>query len=99
MARNVPNTQPPNITGGLLLEELADLLDLGPPGAGVEQQVAQFAGIRLHVDGSPGGGREALQDEDLVLGSAFLLDGVHRSDTPVTATERSRAERCCPTNS
>lgn len=70
----------PDIAGGLLLEELADLLDLCLAGNEVEQQVAQLARVGLHVYGGLVGARVALQHEDLVLGPTLLLDGLHCAD-------------------
>lgn len=75
---NVPDAQPPNITGGLLLEEAPDLLNLGPARGGIEEQVAQLGGVGLDINGALGGPRVALEHEDLVLWTAFLLDSLHR---------------------
>ena len=86
--RNVPDAQPPNIAGGLLLKKLADLLNFGTARTRVKQQVTQFTGIGFHVNGSPGGWREALKDKDLMFGATFLLNSVHRADVPVKATGR-----------
>lgn len=74
---DAPDTLSPNITGCLLLEKGADLLDLGTSRGGVEQQVAQLARIRLHIDSALGRPRIALQDQNLVLWATFLLDRVH----------------------
>ncbi len=80
-----PNSQAPDIAGRLLLEEGADLLDLSPAGGGIVEQVAQLARVGFDIDGSLCGPGVALEDEDLVLGAASLLDGMHgdgmRADT------------------
>lgn len=78
-ARNVPKAQAPDITGCLLLEKSANLLDLGAATGGIVQQVAELAAVRLDVDGALGGPGIALEDQDLVLGATLLLDGVHRA--------------------
>lgn len=66
-----------DITGRLLLEKAANFLDFCAARLAVEQEVAQLARIGLHIDGALNGPRIALEDQDLVLGPAFLLKGVH----------------------
>lgn len=73
----IPDAQAPDITGGPLLEEFADLLDLSLARGGVEEQVAQLGGVGLDIDGALGGSRVALEHQDLVLGATFLLDCMH----------------------
>jgi hypothetical protein len=73
----IPNSHAPNIGGRLLLEEGADLLDLGLAAGGVEEEVAELAAVGLDVNSSLSGPGIALEHQDLVLGSTFLLDGVH----------------------
>lgn len=75
--RAIPDSQAPYIAGRLLLEKCTDLLNLGPAAGGVEKQVAQLAAVGLDVDSAFGDSRIALEDEDLVLGPALLLDGLH----------------------
>lgn len=72
-----PNAQPPDVTSRLLLEELANLLDLGASRRGIEEEVTELARVGFDVDGALGGSRITLKDQDLVFGAAFLLDGVH----------------------
>lgn len=77
--QNIPDPLVPHIAGGLLLEEAADLLDLCLARRRIEEQVAQLGGVGLDVNStfrSPG---IALEHKDLVLGPAFLLEGLHRS--------------------
>lgn len=74
---DIPNAHPPNITSCFFLEELADFLYLRPPGSGIKQKVTQFTRVWLNINGSLGGVRIALEDEDLVFGATFLLYGVH----------------------
>lgn len=74
---NIPDSSMPDIAGSFLLEKGADLLDLTPARGGIVQQVAELAGIRLHIDGALGRPRIALEDENLVFRTAFLADGMH----------------------
>lgn len=70
----------PDVAGGLLLEEFADLVDLGLAGDEVEQQVAELARVGLDAYCCLVGARIALEHEDLVLWPALLLDGLHCAD-------------------
>lgn len=75
--RDVPDTQSPGVAACLLLEKLADLLDLGAARGGIEEQVAQLTRVGFDVDGTLGGPRIALQHQHLVLGPDPLREGVH----------------------
>lgn len=75
--RCVPYPLAIDVAGRLLLEEAAHFLDLGAARLGVEQQVAELARVGLDVNGALGGPRVAFQHQDLVLGPALLLDGIH----------------------
>lgn len=66
-----------DIAGRLLLQETANLLDLGAARLRVKKQVAELARVRLNVDGALGGSWVALEHEHLVLRATLLLDGVH----------------------
>ena len=77
MREDIPDAHPPHVAGGLLLEKGANLVDLGPARGCVEEEVAELARVGLHVDGALPRARIALQDEDLVLRAAPVLDGVH----------------------
>ena len=79
-ANDVPNSQPPNIAGRLLLKKSTNLLDLGLATGRVVEEIAELAAVGLDVNSSLGGPGIALEDQDLVLGATFLLDGVHRAD-------------------
>lgn len=70
----------PDVAGSLLLEEFADLVDLGLAGNEVEQQVAKLARVGLDAYGGLVGARVAFQHQDLVLWPALLLDGLHCAD-------------------
>lgn len=75
----IPDAQAPDIAGCPLLEEAADLLDLGLARGGVEQQVAELGGVGLDVDGTLRGSGVAFEHQDLVLGATFLLECMHRA--------------------
>ena len=75
--KSLPYPLAVDVTGRLLLEEAADFLDFCAARLAVEQEVAQLARVGLHIDGALDGSRVALEDQDLVLGPAFLLNGVH----------------------
>lgn len=89
---DLPNALMPDIAGGFLLQELADLADLCLPGGGIKEQVAQLARVGLHVDSALSGPGIALEDEDLVLGPTFLLNGMHCAGT-VELSESRGLER------
>lgn len=74
---NSPNALMIDIAGSLLLEEFSDLADLCLARSGIEEEVAQLARVGLNVDGALGDPWVALEDEDLVLGPTFLLEGMH----------------------
>jgi hypothetical protein len=73
----IPNPHAPDIGGSLLLQKGADLLYLGLAAGSVEQEIAELAAVGLDVNGPLCGPGIALEHEDLVLGPAFLLQGVH----------------------
>jgi hypothetical protein len=75
--RDIPDAQPPDVASRLLLEELADLLDLGASRSGIEQEIAELTRVGLDVDCTLGGTGIALEDKDLMFRPAFLLNGVH----------------------
>ena len=72
-----PDAQTPDIAGRLLFQKSANLVNFGPTTAGIEKKVAELATVRLDVDGAFCGPGIALEDEDLVLGSAFLFNSLH----------------------
>lgn len=74
---DVPNAHSPDIAGRLLLEKSTNFLNLGAAASGVEEQVAQLAAVWLDIDGALCRSRIALENQHLVLGTTFLLDGVH----------------------
>lgn len=75
---SLPNAQSPYIASRLLLEEAANLLNFRAARRRVEEEVAELARVGLDVDGALGGPGIALQNEDLMLWPASLLNGLHR---------------------
>lgn len=74
---HVPDSHAPDIVGSLLLKKCANLLDLGAAAACIEEQIAQFAAVGHDIDGSLCRLGITLEHQDLMFGSALVLDGVH----------------------
>jgi len=91
---NIPYPLAIYITSRLFFQEAANFLYLCTARLYIKKQIAEFARIRLHIDGTLGGPRVALQDQDLMLGPTFLLERMHdvRIDglRAVAATRTSR---------
>lgn len=85
---DVPNAQPPDITGRLLLEISTNLLDLGLAAGRIVEEIAELAAVGLDVDSSLGRPGIALEHQDLVLGATFLLDGIHGADPSSAVSTR-----------
>lgn len=77
---DVPNAQPPDIAGRLLLEISTNLLNLGLATGRIVEEIAELAAVGLDVNSSLGRPGIALEHQDLVLGATFLLDGIHGAD-------------------
>lgn len=68
----LPYTCPPDVAGRLLLQKGADLLHLAPACGSIVKQITELTGVWLDIDGTLGGPRKAVQNEDLVFGATFL---------------------------
>lgn len=73
----IPNASLPDIAGGPLVQKIANLLQFTSASTRVVQQVAELAGIGLDLDIVLLVTRIALQDQDLMLGPAFLAYSIH----------------------
>ena len=77
MFLHVPYALAPDIARCLPLQKGADLLYFATPRRSIVEEIAEFAGIGLHINGALDSSRIAFQDQDLVLRAALLLNSLH----------------------
>lgn len=89
--KGIPDATAVDVTGRLLLEKGANLLQLAPASAGIVEQIAELARVWLDLRGILLEARIALENENLVLGPAPVSERIH-SGLEGAVDERARTE-------
>lgn len=69
---NLPRSQPPEVVSCSLFQKCAHLLHLTAARGSIIEEIAELAGIWLHVHRALDRPGVAVEDHDLVLRAAFL---------------------------